>query len=210
MLFIIAKQNYTGVYNMINKINNYFSTLKMCIDKLDKKEIEKFISILLEARDKENQIFIMGNGGSGTTASHFCCDFNKGMSFNQKKRFKMICLNDNVPTVLAYSNDVGYDIIFTEQLKNFMNKDDVVIGISGSGNSQNIINAIEYANSNGGLTVGLTGYDGGKLKKISKYSVNTNICDMQITEDIHLMLCHLIYSVLMKDIIKYSEGSVNE
>lgn len=138
----------------------------------------------------------MGNGGSASTASHFACNFNKELSFNKTNRFKMICLNDNIPTLLAYANDISYDVIFVEQLKNFLKKNDVVIGISGSGNSKNVINAIDFANSVGSITVGLTGFNGGNLKKLAKYSVNTNLNDMQITEDIHLSLCHIACSAL--------------
>ena len=109
----------------------------------------------------------------------------------------MVCLNDSIPTMLAYANDVNYEYVFVEQLKNFLNKGDIVIGLSGSGNSKNVLNAIEYANSKNAITIGLTGYDGGFLKKICRYSVNANINDMQISEDIHMMLCHMAYSILM-------------
>lgn len=182
---------------MIRQINNYFETLKTCIDKIDKKEIYTFIKLLIQARDNNKTIFIMGNGGSATTASHFCCDFNKGCSYQQEKKFKMVCLNDSIPTMLAYANDVNYDQVFVEQLKNFLNKGDIVIGLSGSGNSKNVLKAIEYANSKNAITIGLTGYDGGLLKKICAYSVNANINDMQISEDVHMMLCHMAYSILM-------------
>ncbi len=184
---------------MKSYINNYFDLLKTTIDNLDRVELETFINLLLSARDRGNHIYIMGNGGSAATASHFCCDFNKGMSYQQDKKFRMICLNDNVATMLAYSNDVSYDDVFVEQLKNFLNEGDVVIAISGSGNSKNVLKAIEYANANGGISVGITGYTGGILKQISKYSVNANVDNMQITEDIHMMICHMIYHILMND-----------
>ncbi len=180
-------------------INGYFERLKNTVDKLDRNEIEQFIKVLFTARDNGNNIFIMGNGGSASTASHFCCDFNKGMSYGKDKRFKLICLNDNVATMLAYANDISYSDVFVEQLKNFVKKDDVVIGISGSGNSENVIRAIDYANETGAITVGLTGYSGGKLKQKASISVNTNINDMQISEDIHMILCHLIYSTFMNN-----------
>lgn len=179
---------------MISKINGYLTSLQACIDNLDRAEIESFMKVLLSARDNGKHIFIMGNGGSASTASHFCCDFNKGMSYQQDKKFKMICLNDNVATMLAYANDVSYENVFVEQLKNFLQEGDVVIGISGSGNSKNVLRAIEYANMKGAITVGLTGYNGGILKQIAKCSVNANVNDMQISEDIHMMLCHLIYN----------------
>ncbi|MCR4881805.1 MAG: SIS domain-containing protein [bacterium] len=183
---------------MKEKINNYLSRLKNTLDNLSREEIETFINVLNEAREQGRTIFIMGNGGSAATASHYVCDFNKGASYmhNDKKRFKFICLNDNVASMMAYANDVSFEDIFVEQLKNYFNKGDVVIGISGSGNSKNVLNAIEYANQNGGITVGLTGYNGGKLKQMAKYSVNTNIDDMQISEDVHMIFDHMIIKIL--------------
>ncbi len=183
---------------MINFIDKYFSNLKTCIDKIDKKEIEKFLEILIDARDNNKTIFIMGNGGSASTASHFCCELNKGASYNKDKKFKVICLNDSISTILAYANDVNFEDIFKEQLKNFVQKGDVVIGISSSGNSKNILSAIEYANKVGAITIGLTGRDGGELKKLSKYSVNPNYDDLQISEDIHMIIVHLIYRYLIE------------
>lgn len=187
---------------MLNAMENYFSELKSVIDNLDRNEIETFINVMLNARNNGRNIYIMGNGGSGATASHFCCDFNKGMSYTKDKKFKMICLNDNVSTMLAYSNDVGYDFVFVEQLKNFVKEGDIVIGISGSGNSKNVLNAIDYANKKGAITIGLTGYSGGVLKQITKYSVNANVDNMQITEDIHMMICHMIYDILINQDIE--------
>ncbi len=181
---------------MITKISSYLDDVSSAVKNLDKKEIETLISLLIKARDNNKRIYIMGNGGSGATASHFCCDFNKGMSYGRKKRFRMFCLNDNVPTMLAYSNDISYDDVFLEQLKNFLDEGDTVIGISGSGNSKNVLKAIEYANSKNAITIAITGFDGGKLKKIAKYSINANVFDMQLSEDIHMMLCHLMYRVI--------------
>ena len=113
-----------------------------------------------------------------------------------KPRFKFICLNDSVSQLSAYANDVGYEDAFLESLKNFFNPGDVVIGISGSGNSKNILNAVEYANANGGLTIGITGYDGGRLREMASLSVNAKIDDMQVSEDIHMILDHLVMSVV--------------
>jgi len=186
----------TEIISLKNEIEAYFGELKSAIDKLDRHEIELFIQILLNAYNSGNQIFVMGNGGSAATASHFVCDLNKGVSFGREKRFKVICLNDNTPTVMAYSNDVNYDDIFVEQLKNFIQENDVVIGISGSGNSENILKAMNYANSKNAITVGLTGYKGGKLKNIAKHSVNADIENMQLSEDIHAMILHLVMKSL--------------
>ena len=186
----------TEIISLKNEIEAYFGELKSAIDKLDRHEIELFIQILLNAYNSGNQIFVMGNGGSAATASHFVCDLNKGVSFGREKRFKVICLNDNTPTVMSYSNDVNYDDIFVEQLKNFIQENDVVIGISGSGNSENILKAMNYANSKNAITVGLTGYKGGKLKNIAKHSVNADIENMQLSEDIHAMILHLVMKSL--------------
>lgn len=179
----------------------YLNRLQETIKRLDKEEINKFINMLLDARDADKQIFIMGNGGSASTASHFCCDFNKGSSYGFNKRFKFICLNDNVPGMMAYANDVSYDDVFVEQLKNFFNPGDYVIGISGSGNSKNVLKAIEYANTNGGITIGLTGFNGGKLKQMCTHSVNMNVDDMQISEDLHMMMDHLSMKVITNQMI---------
>lgn len=188
-------------YDFSIDILTYLNRLQETIKRLDKNEINQFINMLLEARDTDKQIFIMGNGGSASTASHFCCDFNKGSSYGFAKRFKFICLNDNVPGMMAYANDVSYDEIFVEQLKNFFNPGDYVIGISGSGNSKNVLKAIEYANANEGITIGLTGFNGGKLKQICAHSVNMNVDDMQISEDLHMMMDHLSMKVITNHMI---------
>lgn len=181
---------------MKEAIDNYFDLLKQSVDGLDRNAIISFVDLLLEARKNGNNIYIMGNGGSASTASHFTCDFNKGLSYKKDVRFKMICLNDNIATMLAYSNDLGYENVFVEQLKNFLKKDDVVIGISGSGNSKNILNAIEYADHLGAKTVGLTGFDGGKLKNIVDVSIHADVNNMQVAEDVHMMICHMLFSVM--------------
>ena len=179
-------------------INDYITELKQTLDNLDRGEILKFASILDEARLNGNKVFIFGNGGSGSTASHFACDINKGVSVGLDKRHRIIALTDNIPTMLAYSNDMSYDDVFVEQLKNFIEPGDVVVGISGSGNSKNIVKAIEFANTLNNLTVGITGYGGGKLRDIATFSVNANYNDMQISEDIHMMLVHVLMKILPK------------
>jgi D-sedoheptulose 7-phosphate isomerase len=177
-------------------INDYISQLKETLDNLERGEIVKLASLLEEARLNGNKVFIFGNGGSGSTATHFACDINKGASMGKEKRHRIIALTDNIPTMLAYSNDLSYDDVFIEQLKNFIDPGDIVIGISGSGNSKNIIKAIEYANAIGNTTIGITGYEGGKLRQISTFSVNANRNDMQISEDIHMILVHLMMKML--------------
>jgi D-sedoheptulose 7-phosphate isomerase len=140
----------------------------------------------------------MGNGGSGSTASHFACDINKGCCLDLEKKFKMLCLNDNLPTLLALANDVSYDSVFVEQMKNFFNSGDVVIGISGSGNSENVLQAITYAKTMGGRTVGFSGFSGGKLSQIVDIAFVAEIDDMQKVEDVHMIVVHMIMQAVYK------------
>lgn len=176
----------------------YLAELKDTIDSLPLEEFEEVVNLILRAYEGGHQIFIMGNGGSGSTASHFACDINKGACLGLEKRFGVICLNDNVPTMLAYANDNSYEDIFVEQLKNFLKPDDLVIGISSSGNSKNVLKAIEYANKKGARTLGLTGFDGGKLAGLAKLPLVIKINDMQKVEDIHLILTHMVMQVVYK------------
>jgi len=181
---------------MKEQIDNYLGKLTATIDNLDREEIEKCAEVLLKAYWSGNQIFVCGNGGSAATASHFAVDINKGVSLGLERKFRVIPLTDNMATITAYTNDLNYDVIFVEQLKNYFREGDVVIGISGSGNSKNVLNAIAYANENGGVTVGWTGYLGGRLKEMSQYSINANVEDMQLSEDIHMISTHLMMKTL--------------
>jgi len=181
-------------------LENYLRDLKSVIDNLSTKRVEEVVHVVWTAYKEEHQIFVMGNGGSGATASHFTCDVNKGVSFGMEKRFKVICLTDNIPTMLAYANDSSYEDIFVEQLKNFLEPNDVVIGISGSGNSKNIIKAIEYANSKRAKSIGFTGFEGGELARIAKISIVVPSNDMQKIEDLHMIITHMIMQVLREKI----------
>jgi D-sedoheptulose 7-phosphate isomerase len=182
--------------NFSEDINTYFDNLKKVIDLINVSQINNLMNLLTDALHENKQIFIMGNGGSAATASHFVCDFNKGLSWNKQKRFKFICLNDNIPTMMAYANDIAYEDVFVEPLKNYFQKGDLIIGISGSGNSKNVLNAINWGNTNEGITIGLTGYNGGILKKTAMHNVHINVDDMQITEDLHMVLDHCIMKIL--------------
>jgi len=180
----------------------YLEDLKNVIDEMEDNLIEKlddFATILLKARDEKRSIFIIGNGGSASTASHFAGDLSKGTIVEGFPRFKAIALTDNIPNMLAWANDQGYEDIFVEQLKNLMEPNDIVIAISGSGNSINVVKAIEYANENGGITIALTGYDGGKLFKSAKENIHVPCFDMQRVEDIHLLVEHLLTSLIREE-----------
>ena len=183
----------------IEKINGYLNTLTETIKKLDHTEIEKAIICLKNARDTGHFIYSMGNGGSAATASHYAGDFNKGLSLGRKKRFKFIALNDNLPTILSLANDVSYESIFVEQLKNFLQPGDIVLAISASGNSTNIINGVTWAKEHGSTVIGLTGYSGGKLFGLSDIHLHVPIDNMQIVEDLHMVFDHLMMSVLYEE-----------
>lgn len=166
-------------------ITEYLDNLKAVMDTLSHEEIETVAKIIKSSK----RIYIFGNGGSGATASHFVNDFNKGLGT------KIHCLNDNISLLTAYANDVSYDHIFMQPLVDYLEAGDTVIGISGSGNSRNIINAIEFANANGAMTVGFCGMTGGELKKKAQYSVHVS-GTMQESEDLHLIIGHIILKLL--------------
>lgn len=180
--------------------------------KLNLEDVNKVMNVLEDARLKGRHIFICGNGGSAATASHYAGDFNKGVNMgllnidghgssdgtsNAEKMkgiplYNFECLSDNVPTMMAVSNDDSYAEVFRFSLSVKMKKGDIVIGISGSGNSANVINAFDYASKHGGTTIAIVGYRGGKMKEIADYSIHVDIDDMQIAEDLHMILDHMM------------------
>jgi len=179
-------------------IRCYLEEEKTVLDHLDVNAFEAIVELFQEAYEQGRRIFVFGNGGSGATASHLACDINKGASYGLTKRFRVMCLNDNVPTVVAYANDVAFADAFVEQLKNFMEPGDLVVGISGSGNSENVLRAIQYANERGGRSVGLTGFDGGGLARAAGVSLVVPSFDMQKVEDVHLILAHVMMQVFRR------------
>jgi D-sedoheptulose 7-phosphate isomerase len=170
----------------------YKKDLIETIGLIDTTKVNQIIDWFREAREQDRTIFICGNGGSASTASHFACDMVKGASYKRSKRFRIMALTDSLPTITAYSNDVTYDIVFAEQLKNFAKPGDLVMAISGSGNSPNVLRAIEYANSIGCKTVGLTGRDGGRLGAMAQLNVQVPVPHMGRIEDAHMIICHMI------------------
>jgi len=186
------------MYN--EEIKSYINKEIEVLKALDVSSINAVMTAIVDAYNKDSNIYIFGNGGSAATASHFQNDFNKGLSENLEKKFNFVCLNDNIATVMAIANDLGYENIFEYQLKGKLKQNDLVIAISGSGNSENVIKAIEYAKQQNVKTIGITGYDGGKLAKMVDISFNVPVNDMQIAEDVHMILDHLMMSVLMNRI----------
>ena len=176
-------------------VADYLDGLKDVIDKVDHNEITNVMYRLLAAYHRKASVYIFGNGGSASTASHFVNDFNKGISAGLLRGFRFYCLNDNVATVMAVANDISYDQIFALQLKNYLNDGDVVIAISGSGNSTNVLEAVDYARSRGVETVGLVGYSGGRLKELVDQCVHVPVDDMQKVEDLHLVINHVMMAL---------------
>jgi len=173
-------------------VSQYQDALVQAIQTVDLSRVERAIDLLAEARDSGRHIFVCGNGGSASTASHFACDLVKGASYNRTKRFRILALTDCLPTLTAYSNDVGYECVFVEQLKNFAERGDVLIAISGSGNSPNVLRAVEYGNSAGCRTIALTGRDGGKLGPLAELNIQVSDPHMGRIEDCHMMVLHMI------------------
>ena len=170
----------------------YKTALLEAIDRIDLGRVEQAIELFREARDGAKQIFVCGNGGSASTASHFTCDIVKGASYNRDKRFRIMALAESLATLTAYSNDVSYEHIFVEQLKNFAQPGDLVMCISASGNSPNVLRATEYANSIACRTIALTGRDGGKLGTLAQLNIQVAVPHMGRIEDTHMVVCHMI------------------
>lgn len=180
-------------------IREYIKRETEVLNMLNPEEINEVMNALKLAREQKADIYVFGNGGSSSTASHYVGDFCKGVSQESKgNKFRMHCLSDNVASMMAIANDFSYDDIFVKQLEGLLKPEDLVIGISGSGNSVNVIKAAEYAKSIGCKVIGVTGYDGGKLKQLADYHLDAPIKDMQIAEDIHLMFDHLMMSSFVK------------
>jgi D-sedoheptulose 7-phosphate isomerase len=177
---------------------NYKEDLLNAVNRIDLDKVEKATAWLREARDTDHHIFTCGNGGSASTASHFVCDIVKGASYQREKRFRILALTDSLATLTAYSNDVNYEAVFVEQLKNFAQSGDVLIAISGSGNSPNVLRAVEYARSVGCKTIGLTGRDGGKLGQAAELNIQVPVQHMGRIEDAHLIVCHMMAYELME------------
>jgi D-sedoheptulose 7-phosphate isomerase len=177
-------------------ISRYISDLISVLGKIPSDEVEEVVDIIMEAREKGKRVFIMGNGGSAATSSHFANDLSKGVSASGHRGVAAIALTDNVPLITAWANDSSYDDIFVEQLKPLLSEGDVVIGISGSGRSRNVLKAISYANEVGAITIGFSGYDGGELARVVRKSVVIPDDCMERIEDSHLILGHAIASAI--------------
>lgn len=192
----------------MNKIENYIRTLQATIDQLPRESIQKVIDLLQSARLDGRQVFIMGNGGSASTATHFVCDLAKNTRKDGWPHFKVIGLTDNMAIFSAYANDEGYESVFAQQLANLVMPDDIVIGISASGNSRNVLNGIELAKSRNAITVGFTGFNGGPMAPMVDFNIHVNSDIIEHVEDIHLMLEHMIVKAIKDQVAEESMTQV--
>lgn len=184
----------------ISDAQSYFEYLSRVVHKLPLPDIDRVCNVLLDAYENDRAIYLFGNGGSAALASHLTCDLGKGTANGSSKRFRVLSLTDNIPLMTAWANDRAYEDIFAEQLVNFVRKDDVAFAISGSGNSPNVLNALRVARTLNATTVGLTGYQGGKMKQLCDACVIVPSDNMQIIEDLHLCVAHAIFSAIRKRI----------
>ena len=170
------------------------------IRQLDPAQLETLSGLIEDAYHAGRFVFLCGNGGSGANASHLCEDLAKCTlrDFENQKRLKVLSLTDNTPAILAWGNDEGYDRIFVEQLKNFASPGDLLLAISGSGNSPNILKAVEWSNRHGLITVGITGFGGGKLRTLAHHSLHAAVDDMGIAESLHQVVFHWIIDDLYR------------
>ncbi len=201
--------------NYIGELQAYRDREIEVYKRIDLESVNTVMNVLEEARLTGRHIFICGNGGSSATASHYTGDFNKGVNIgllgvgrhctdgipraekmNGIPLYNFECLSDNIPTMMAVSNDESYAEVFRFPLSVKMKAGDVVIGISGTGNSANVVNAMEYAKEHGGTTIAIVGYNGGRIKETADYNIHVEINDMQIVEDLHMVLDHMMMWVL--------------
>ncbi len=183
----------------MERIQKYISHLQDVLERLKLEDVRQSIDIIMDAYHADKQIFVIGNGGSASTASHLACDLGKGTSVAGKPRFRVISLTDNVATMTAWSNDVAYEDVFVEQLKNLVNPGDVVIGISASGNSENVIRAMQHATDIDCQTIGWSGFGGGKLATICDVNVVVGSDQYGPVEDVHLILNHVLHAWITEE-----------
>ncbi len=176
------------------------------LQRIDAAEVRALADAIHECYERGRFVFVIGNGGSGSNASHFCEDLGKGtlrreqFDDDRKRRLKVLSLTDNTPYILAWGNDEGFDRVFVEQLKNLAGEGDLLIAISGSGNSPNVLRAVEWANRHGLKTFGCTGFDGGKLRRLARHGLHVPLDDMGIVESIHLTAFHWVVDDLHRRI----------
>jgi len=185
---------------MVARIEKYLDEVSKLVLKVPSEAVERVASLIFEAYRSGKRVFVFGNGGGSSTSAHFVCDLAKGTISEGKPRLKAISLAQNMPLLTAWANDTDYTNTFGEQLKNLVEKGDVVIGLSGSGMSPNVINAFHVANDAGAVSVLLSGFDGGAALRVAADAIVVPSSDMQQIEDVHMILAHIIFRCLKREI----------
>ncbi len=192
--------------NGMAEIRSYLGLLSSTVEKLPLDSIEMIAKVLLRAYETEHTIYLFGNGGSAALASHFACDLGKGTVNGSGKRFRVVALTDNLPLITAWANDSHYENIFAEQLANLVRSHDVAFAISGSGNSGNVLRALEVAREAGAITVGLTGFQGGKMRELCDTCMIVPSNNMQVIEDLHLSVAHAVFTAIKRRISQRAQA----
>jgi D-sedoheptulose 7-phosphate isomerase len=200
----------TPVSKTPSTMEAYFSSLCGVLRGLPMAELDQVRRHILRAYHDSRTIFVLGNGGSAATASHMICDLNKGtIQSHRKLRFRVLALTDNVPSLTAWANDSSYDDVFSEQLANFVQPRDVVLAISGSGNSANVLRALEYGRQAGAATLGLTGFNGGKMKDLCDVCVIVPSDNMQLIEDAHHSIAHSLFTAIREELSQKAMAAIS-
>jgi D-sedoheptulose 7-phosphate isomerase len=181
----------------VDFIRDYLAALDATLRALRPEQVAAIIDAVRDARDRDAQVFVVGNGGSAATASHFATDLGKGASLGRERRFRVLSLTDNVPWISALANDLSYEDVFVEQLKNYARPGDLLLAFSGSGNSENVLRAVRYANEIGCRTIGLAGFAGGRLREEAQECLVVAADHMGRIEDGHFVVQHLIVYYFM-------------
>ena len=183
--------------NQIFDAKQYFEELQRVVIGISHDGLNQIADILVKANESGRMVYLFGNGGSASLASHLACDLGKGTAYcSGGKRFRVLALTDNLPTLTAWANDSSYEDVFSEQLRSFVQPHDVAFGISGSGNSKNVLNALQVAREAGATTVGISGFEGGTMKALCEICVVVPSDNMQIIEDVHLAMAHSIFRIV--------------
>lgn len=199
----MADQLPDATKGVANYIDSYLDVLKGLLDSLDRAVLEDVTELLFTTWKEDRRLILCGNGGSGSTSSHLVCDFQKNIYLDGGKPFEVVALTDSPALLLAWGNDTSFENVFAGQARTWVRKDDVLIAISGSGNSKNVLEAVKVANDVGATTIGFCGYDGGKLAEMVTIPIVAKRRNMQQVEDVHMILGHILFSALRDKITGY-------
>lgn len=199
----MADQLPDATKGVANYIDSYLDVLKSLLDSLDTRVLENVTELLFATWKEDRRLILCGNGGSGSTSSHLVCDFQKNIYLDGGKPFEVVALTDSPALLLAWANDTSFENVFAGQARTWVRKNDVLIAISGSGDSRNVLEAVKVANDVGATTIGFCGYDGGQLAEMVTIPIVAERRNMQQVEDVHMILGHILFSALRDKITGY-------